>query len=63
MTRLDSTDDSPFVCVEVLRPSQPNVVMLSAVSLPNHRFTGQRYSKRLNSIVHILSPETDNSPS
>ena len=30
-----------FVCVEVLRPSQPNVVMSSAVSLPNHTFTGQ----------------------
>ena len=30
-----------FVCVEVLRPSQPNGVMLSAVSLPNHTFTGQ----------------------
>ena len=25
-----------FVCVEVLRPSQPNGVMSSAVSLPNH---------------------------
>ena len=25
-----------FVCVEVLRPSQPNEVMSSAVSLPNH---------------------------
>ena len=33
--------DSKFVCVEVLRPSQPNGVMLSAVSLPNHTFTGQ----------------------
>ena len=33
--------DSIFVCVEVLRPSQPNGVMLSAVSLPNHTFTGQ----------------------
>ena len=32
---------SEFVCVEVLRPSQPNGVMLSAVSLPNHTFTGQ----------------------
>ena len=32
---------SRFVCVEVLRPSQPNGVMLSAVSLPNHTFTGQ----------------------
>ena len=30
-----------FVCVEVLRPSQPNGVMLSTVSLPNHTFTGQ----------------------
>ena len=28
-------------CVEVLRPSQPNRVVLSAVSLPNHTFTGQ----------------------
>ena len=30
-----------FVCVEDLRPSQPNGVMSSAVSLPNHTFTGQ----------------------
>ena len=30
-----------FVCVEVLRPSQPNGVMSSAVSLPNHTLTGQ----------------------
>ena len=29
------------VCVKVLRPSQPNGVMSSAVSLPNHTFTGQ----------------------
>ena len=29
-----------FVCVEVLRPNQPNGVMLSVVSLPNHTFTG-----------------------
>ena len=28
-----------FVCVEVLQPNQPNGVMLSAVSLPNHMFT------------------------
>ena len=28
-------------CVEVLRPSQSNGVMSSAVSLPNHTFTGQ----------------------
>ena len=30
-----------FVCVEVLWPSQPNGVMLSMISLPNHTFTGQ----------------------
>ena len=30
-----------FVCVEVLRPSQPNGVMSSVVSLPNNTFTGQ----------------------
>ena len=29
-----------FVCVEVLRPSQPSGVMSSAISLPNHTFTG-----------------------
>ena len=53
-----------FVCIEVLRPSQPNGVMSSVVSLPNHTFTGQALSsKRLTSIVHILSPETDNCPS
>ena len=47
-----------IVCVEVLRPSQPNGVMSSAVSLPNHTFTGQALSsKRLTSIVHILSPD------
>ena len=52
-----------FVCVEVLRPSQPSGVISSAVSLPNHTFTGQaQSSKRLTSIVHILSPETDNCP-
>ena len=30
-----------FVCVEVFQPSQPNGVMSSAVSLPNHTFTRQ----------------------
>ena len=30
-----------FICVEVLWPSQPNGVMSSAGSLPNHMFTGQ----------------------
>ena len=53
-----------FVCIEVLRPSQPNGVMSSAVSLLNHTFTGQALSyKRLTSIPHILSPETKNCPS
>ena len=53
-----------FVYVEVLRPSQPNGVMSSPASLPNHTFTGQAYSsKRLTNIVHILLPETDNCPS
>ena len=30
-----------FVCVEVLRPSQPNGVLSSTVSLSNHTVTGQ----------------------
>ena len=30
-----------FVCVEVLWPDQPNRVMSSVVSLPNHTFTKQ----------------------
>ena len=30
-----------IVCVGVLRPSQPNGVMASGVSLPNHTLTGQ----------------------
>ena len=54
------------VCVEVLRPIQPNGVMSSMVvylTTPNHTFTGQaQSSKRLTSIVHILSPETDSCP-
>ena len=42
------------VCVEVLRPSQPNGVMLSAVSLPNHTFTRQdpSCSKLMMSLVN-----------
>ena len=55
---------SGLVCVEVLRPSQPSGVMSSAVSLPSHTVTRQAWSsKRLTSIVHILSRETDNCPS
>ena len=39
--KADKVDKSSmFVCVEVLRPSQPNRVMSSAFSLPNHTFTG-----------------------
>ena len=30
-----------YVCVEVLQPSQPNGIMSSTISLPNHMFTGQ----------------------
>ena len=37
----DAQANLPLVCVEVLRPSQPSGVMSSAVSLPNHTFTGQ----------------------
>ena len=40
------THSRATVCVEILRPSQPNGVMSSA--------------KRLTSIMHILLPETDN---
>ena len=32
---------SNLICVEVLQLSQPNGVMSSVVSLPNHTFTGQ----------------------
>ena len=38
---LKNYKETLFVCVEVLRPSQPNGAMSSAVSLPNHTFTGQ----------------------
>ena len=38
---MDGSQYYLFVFVEVLRPSQPNGVMSSAVSLPNHMFTGQ----------------------
>ena len=30
-----------FICVEALRPSQPNGVISNAVSLPTHTFTRQ----------------------
>ena len=41
MTDLSSDEYALFVCVEVLQPSQPNAVMSSVVSLPNHMLTGQ----------------------
>ena len=40
-SKYDPAGEVIFVCVEVLRPSQPSGVMSSAVSLPNHTFTGQ----------------------
>ena len=47
-----------FVCVEVLRPSQPSGVMSSAISLTTLLLG------RLRPIsCYILSPETDNCPS
>ena len=44
-----------FVCVEVLRPSQPNGVMSSAVSFPNHTFTGQAYFLFFFFLPHVLT--------
>ena len=41
MTKVATSMERVIVCVEVLRPSQPNGVMSSEVSLPNHMFTGQ----------------------
>ena len=35
------SSESGIVCVKVLRPSHPNGVMSSAVSLPDCTFTGQ----------------------
>ena len=65
MINLQHNGQITHICLcWVLQASQPNGAMLSAVSLPNHTFTGQAYSsKQLTSIVRILSPETDNCPS
>ena len=55
-----------ILCLFVLQFYGPVNPMGScrARSVPNHTFTGQAWSsKRLTSIVHILSPETDNCPS
>ena len=37
-----------FVCVEFLRPSQPNGVMSSVVSLPNHTFTRKIFHDQIS---------------
>ena len=48
-------------CAEVLRPSQPNGVMSSAVSLPSHTFSGQAV---IHCCAHsFASPGTKNCPS
>ena len=58
-----------FVCVEVLRPSQPMGSCRAWSVYLTTRLLGRRLtsivltSKRLTSIVHIPSPETDNCPS
>ena len=41
MTRIILCMQVLFVCVEVLGPSQPNGVMSSVVSLPNHTLLGR----------------------
>ena len=46
-----------FVCVEVLQPSQPNGVMSSAVSLPNHTFTWQAGSFGTHERRYFFSDE------
>ena len=40
-TDIPTYDNGCFVRVEVLRPSQPDEGMSSAVSLPKREFTGQ----------------------
>ena len=81
-TSYEYSQHTEFVCVEVLKPSQPNGIMSICLfvlrfyspvnpmglcrvwSVYLITFTGQaKSSKRLTSIVHILSPETDNCPS
>ena len=44
-----------FVCLEVLRQSQSNWVMTSMVNLPNHTFTGQALSSKLQYCAHSLA--------
>ena len=43
-------------CVKILRPTQPNGVMLGIVNLPNHTFTGQA----LFVCVEVLGPSQPN---
>ena len=42
-----------FVCVEVLRHSQPNGVMSSAISLHNHTFTSRNWQKERMIVENI----------
>ena len=44
----ESFDEILFVCVEVLWPIQPNGVMSSMVSLPNHTFNGHQQNGETN---------------
>ena len=56
----DLAEVGVYVFVGALRPSQSFRVMSSAVGLL-FTFTGQdKFFKRSISIVHILSPDTDN---
>ena len=49
---------------KLLNSANPLKILIPGSTLPNHTFIGQTWSsKRLTSIVHILSPETDNCPS
>ena len=53
-----------FVCVEVLRPSNPmGSCRAWSVYLSILLMGRLKSSKRLTGIVHVLSPETDNCPS
>ena len=46
-----------FFFFEVLRPSEPNGVMSSAVRLPNHTFTGQAWSSVVKVYGRIINTE------
>ena len=56
-----SSLEKTFVCVEVLRPSQSNGDISSAVSLPKHTFTGLTFSKNVADTAGV-EPATATSP-